>query len=400
MEIPCHYCRFIGLSQPSYRRHPARHALRSPFPRCDWHWRFECSVCRRARSFHGVSYCSREGQFFCLYCAPEHRAPRQRFWGWSYYYRLRCPWHREWHAALDRLEHEGQHPWQGRRSLERTKKGMSRTEEITAGWSSRVEPLEAVTEEDSRRGWDSVADWWAAQYSARGDVNREWVIDPTLFRLLGEVRGQTILDAGCGAGYLSRLLAARGGKLIGVDQSPKLLSFARLEEDRSPLGIDYIEGNLARLSSLRDESFDVVVSNVVMQDVLRFREAFQEFRRVLRPGGRLVFSITHPCFDRPVPGTWLREPPDAERVEEWKGLLVDRYYDRVAVWWGPAGREPVVGFHRTLEDYAAGLREAGFLIARLEEPIPTDDAVRRMYRHFVDYRRVPLFLIFEAVRAA
>jgi SAM-dependent methyltransferase len=396
--IACHYCRHIRTHSRRFRMRAPRHALDSAFPRCDWHWRFECSVCRRARAFHGVAYCAQERKFFCLYCAPEHRAPRRSFWGWLYYYRLRCPWRREWHAALDRLEHEGRHPWQTNRTLERTKNGMSRKEEIVAGWSSRVEPLERISEEDSRRGWDALAEWWAAQYSARGDVNREWVIDPALFRLLGDVRGQRILDAGCGAGYLARLLAARGAKLVGVDQSAKLLSLARQEESRSPLGIEYLEGDLARLPALHDGAFDVIVSNVVMQDVLHFQEAFRELRRVLRPGGRLLFSITHPCFERPVPGTWLREPPDSERIEEWKGLLVDRYYDRVAVWWGPAGREPVVGFHRTLEDYATGLREAGFLIARLEEPVPSDDAVRRMYRHFADYRRVPLFLIVEAVR--
>lgn len=108
--------------------------------------------------------------------------------------------------------------------------------------------------------------------------------------------------------------------------------------------------------------------------------------------------MTHPCFERPVPGTSIREPPDTERIEEWRGVLLDRYFDRVALWWGPPGKPSMVGFHRTLEDYAAALHSAGFLIARMEDPKPTPEAIERMYRQFADYLRVPNFLLVEALR--
>jgi hypothetical protein len=58
----------------------------------------------------------------------------------------------------------------------------------------------------------------------------------------------------------------------------------------------------------------------------------------------------------------------------------------------------MVGFHRTLGDYATALHDAGFLITRMEEPTPSVKAVERRYREFADYQRVPLFLIFEAIR--
>jgi SAM-dependent methyltransferase len=275
---------------------------------------------------------------------------------------------------------------------------MSRTGGIEDRWTARVVPVKGITEEMSRRGWDRISEWWNSRYSPRGDVNREWVIDPALFRLLGPAQGLRVLDAGCGSGYLSRLLSAKGAAVVGVDLSPRLLEIARREESREPLRIEYHESDLARLSAFADASFDAVVSNVVMQDVVAYREAFREFGRVLRPGGRLVFSITHPCFDRPVPARWLREPPDSERIEEWPGLLVNRYYDRVAVWWSPAGKPSVVGFHRTLEDYVGALHDAGFVVSRMEEPVPSRDAVRRMYRQFADYVLAPNFLIIEAHR--
>jgi SAM-dependent methyltransferase len=277
---------------------------------------------------------------------------------------------------------------------------MTRDASIRANWSFRVQPPEEITADDSRKGWDSVAEWWTSRYTPRGDVNREWVIDPALFRLLGDVRDMRILDAGSGTGYLARLLAAKRATVVGVDLSPKLLALAREQETREPLGIEYHEADLADLSRFAAGMFDVVVSNVVMQDVVRYREAFQELYRVLRPGGRLLCSVTHPCFERPIPGSWLREPPDTERIEEWRGLLVDRYYDRVAIWWGPAGKETAVGFHRTMEDYVTALHDAGFLVARMEEPVPSEEALERLYREFADYSRAPLFLIIEAIRPA
>ena len=400
MAPVCRYCIGIRAHAEGYRARPALHALRTSNPRCDWHWQFTCSKCGNLRSFHGIAFCDRSRQFFCIDCAPAHRAPRASFWGWEYYYRLRCPWRSEWHPALDRLEFEGRHPWQHDSSWRRTKRGMSTAEDLGERWSFRTEPIQAITPEISRKSWDAAATWWTSRSTARGDVNREWVIDPALFRLLGEVRGQRILDAGCGTGYLSRLLAGRGATVTGVDQSSKLLETARLTEANEPLGIDFQRADLAQLSPLRDGTFDLVVANVVMQDVVSLNRAFVEFHRVLRRGGRLVFSITHPCFERPVPGRWMREPADSERIEEWKGLLIDRYFERVAVWSAPTGQRAMVGFHRTLEDYATALHRAGFRITQMIEPTPSRQALKQKYREFADYARVPLFLIVEAIRAS
>jgi SAM-dependent methyltransferase len=396
--IPCSYCRHIRTHAPRFRVRTARRAIRTAFPRCEWHWQFVCAKCGNARHFNGMAFCDRGQRFFCIDCAPEHRPVRRSFWGWNYYYRLRCPWHSEWHGALDRLEYEGRHPWQLNASWERARRGLSRRRDLAERWSFRIEPIERITEAVSRASWDASAGWWTSRYSERGDPNREWVIDPALFRLLGDVKGQSILDAGCGSGYLARLLAAKGAKVVGVDHSARLLEVARRKERQEPLGLQFHKMDLARLSPLASDAFDIVVSNVVMQDVVAFDKAFREFSRILRPGGRLVFSVTHPCFERPVPGMWVREPPDTERIEEWRGVLLDWYYDRVALWWGPQGQPAMVGFHRTLEDYAGALRAAGLLIARIEEPKPVPEAIERMHRQFADYLRVPNFLIVEAVR--
>ncbi len=395
----CRYCLRISESDREYRPRRATHVRDSSFPRCDFHWRFVCDACGHVRIFHALAHCPREDALFCVDCSPEQRAVRRPFWGWSYYYSLRCPWHAGSHAALDRLEFTGRHPWQLQASDRRRKRWMARSEAIPDRWTSRVGPIDRVSDAMVRRGWDDVSTWWIARYTEKGDINREWVIDPALSAMMGDVRGLHVLDAGCGGGYLSRILSRQGARVVGVDISRNLLAAAKAHEARAPLDIRFLRADLANLSSLASGSFDLVVSNVVLQDVRRLKEAVREIYRVLRPSGRFVFSITHPAFDIP-PARWVREPPDTERPEERPFMAVDRYFDRVALYWAPSGQPEVVSFHRPLRDFAEALREAGFVIVRFEEPRPIPKAIKRRYRQFADQLRVPNFLIIEAGKAS
>ncbi len=398
-QVNCRYCEDIRQHEGAHQVRRARHALDSSHPRCDFHWRFDCAVCESARHFHAMAYCPEAESFFCLYCAKEYRAPSEEFWGWSYYYRMRCPWHDEWHVALDCLEFRGEHPWQTRPDWQRRKVGMSTDEQIPSLWDFKILPADEVTDEDIRRGWDDVAGWWLSRYNPRGDLNREWVIDPVLLDYLGDVQGLRILDAGCGSGYLARILAGRGALVFGVDLSNGLLSMARQEEARDPMGITYREGDLAELFFLKDSSFDAAVSNIVLQDVRRYEAAVAEVFRILRPEGRFVFTITHPAFDRP-PGEWVREPEDSERVEEWGGFVMGEYFDRHAVSWAPHGKPGAIGFHRPLRDYFEALSNSGFVVRRLEEPLPGEEALEKHYRSMADFQKAPNFIVIEALKPA
>ncbi len=389
----CRYCEGIREHDGTYSVRPARHTVDS-YPRCDLHWRYDCAVCGDAHHFDGTAFCPREERFFCRSCASEYRAPRTDFWGWTYYYRLYCPWCGEWHAALDYTEYLGDHPWDVHAEWRRERRGMTAEEEISVAWDLRVGPADELTDEDLVRGWDAVAEWWTSLSNPRGDLNREWVIDPVLFEYLGDVQGLRILDAGCGMGYLARLLARKGAVVVGVDFSPKLLAMAKEEEASDPLGIAYHRADLADLAFLGDQTFDAVVSNVVLQDIRGYGEAIAEIYRVLRPRGRFVFSLTHPAFDRP-PARWLQEPEDSDRVEKRK-LLMGRYFERMAIYWSPRGKPAVLGYHRPLRDYFEALYDAGFVVLRLEEPLPSEEALDRHYREMADFFQAPNFIVVEA----
>jgi len=399
----CRYCEQLHLADARYRVKPARHDLGSSFPRCDIHWRFVCDTCERSHHFNGMSWCPTTRKFLCIRCAPRHRALRKAFWRWSYYYSLTCPDCRREHAALDRLEFDRRHPWQRSPALARTKAGLSPEKEIVPPWSHQVLPgmdADEMTDGKIAAQWDALADVWSSGYSEYGDVNRRYVIDPVLFQILGDARGLRILDAGCGFGYLSRLLAKQGAAVEGQDISRKFIEMALDRERREPAGVRYRRASIVDLSPWSDGTFDAVVSNLVLQDVRDYRKAIREIARVLKPGGRFVFSVMHPAFASPPIRGWVQEPRDSARNEDRQYVKVDRYFDRSTEAWGFGDGPRVTSFHRPLRDYFEALADAGFLVRRLEEPVPPQEAIEARPRDFMnEYDRVPLFLLIEAVRA-
>ena len=81
--------------------------------------------------------------------------------------------------------------------------------------------------EDARALWNRVADDWRIQVGDDGDANRILNSDPVLWAFAGDVNGLTVLDAGCGTGYLSKKLHDQGAHVTGVDFSERMIVIAR-----------------------------------------------------------------------------------------------------------------------------------------------------------------------------
>jgi len=262
-----------------------------------------------------------------------------------------------------------------------------------------LSPSDIVSDEEVGEAWDSAAEKWYTGYTEFGDLNRQYVIDPTIFRILGEVEGKRILDAGCGNGYLCRLLSKKGAEMVGVDVSTRSIGIAEEIERKERVNIEYNVGSVCSLVMFDDNVFDAVVSNVVLQDLQDIDRAMKELYRVLKLDGKLVFSIMHPCFSSsPVHG-WVRKPRDSDRKEDWLYWKVDRYFDRSVEEWRYFDLPPIYSFHRPLSDYMKALIDDGFTITDFEEPVPADKDIEEHYREFGnEYDRIPWFLIIGAVK--
>jgi ubiquinone/menaquinone biosynthesis C-methylase UbiE len=253
--------------------------------------------------------------------------------------------------------------------------------------------------DEIRDQWEENALAFADLIDNRGTPHHRLILNPCVETLLGDVHGKRLLDAGCGEGYLSRYYAAKGARVYGVDISPRLIEQAQMRTEKE-LDVKYEVGNICRLDKISDNSFDLILCNLVLLNIPCFEDALGEFFRVLDVGGSLVFSIVHPAFDFYGPGTWeMGEKDPATRRREGLFFKMDLYtkeseYKRF--WRTREGEEFPVSFsfyHRTLATYVKGLLKAGFRLVDLEEPLPTSDDA-----FFDRERRIPFFLVVKAAR--
>jgi SAM-dependent methyltransferase len=229
--------------------------------------------------------------------------------------------------------------------------------------------------------WDVKAGEWAIQVGDEGDMNRRYQSDPVLWRMLGEVAGRTILDAGCGTGYLSIVMARRGARVIGVDWSPRMIDVGRGRAEALGVEVDLRVDSCSELATLPNASVDAIVSNYVLMDLPDLEGAVASFHRVLRDGGQAVVVFSHPCFAPP--GGFGRSS-DGSTVFRWDRSYFDRFEGTEE--WGHF-TTPFIFYHRPLSHYWRAFRAEGFRVLDFDEPVipvppppEIDDARLRRFR--------------------
>ncbi|MFE5122446.1 class I SAM-dependent methyltransferase [Streptomyces sp. NPDC056669] len=234
---------------------------------------------------------------------------------------------------------------------------------------------EAESSRASRGWWDRNADEYQEEHGAfLGDDRFIWGpegLDEAEAGLLGPVealKGRDVLEVGAGAAQCARWLAAQGARPVALDLSHRQLRHARRidteaaagggEEAADGAGVALVQADATALP-FRDGSFDLACSAYgAVPFVAEPVRVMREVRRVLRPGGRWVFSVTHPI-------RWAF--PDEPGPE---GLSVTgSYFDRTPyVEQDESGRAVYVEHHRTVGDRVRDVVAGGFRLIDLVEP--------------------------------
>ncbi|MEV7601871.1 methyltransferase domain-containing protein [Kitasatospora sp. NPDC089797] len=233
--------------------------------------------------------------------------------------------------------------------------------------------------------WDTIADWYAELLrtgSPLNDFNR----DALLAHLPDRLHGLRVLDLGCGEGLITRALAARGATALGIDPTARLIDHARTTATPGPGSAVYTVDDGCVLGTVADRSVDWVTAGLSLNHVPDLDAALTAARRVLKPGGRLVLSLPHPCFEAPH-ASWTQSADGA--VRRVVGAYLAEGFRRS----DDPGAVRRAGYrHRTLSTCLTALLRSGFAPEAVDEPAPPAPVVARSPRR----AGLPPFLLIRA----
>jgi 2-polyprenyl-3-methyl-5-hydroxy-6-metoxy-1,4-benzoquinol methylase len=237
--------------------------------------------------------------------------------------------------------------------------------------------------------WNANASFWVRIIREHRDKYRNELTDPAVLQAIGQPNGLTVLDAGCGEGYLSRILARNGATVTGVDFSVKQIEAAQTQNLTDGLTVSFDVASVDELP-YPESTFDLVVCNHLLNDLYDPSRPISEFARVLRNGGRLIILMLHPCFYN----------KHAERDQSTNGIIAASYFDTRGIEQafevdGLTSPVANTSWFRPLEFYTEELCKSGFVITSLTEPHPSSEQVQADSWWRKGFTR-PLFMLLVA----
>jgi len=198
--------------------------------------------------------------------------------------------------------------------------------------------------------------------------------DRILDVVLAGRRGLDALDVGCGTGFLSLELSARGHRVTGVDFAPAMIALSRKKAAERGASVRFDEADAEHLP-FASGSFDLVISRHLLWTLPRPAAAIDEWIRALRPGGRLV--VVDGQFDAGASATGIRASAEYAAIGDELPFLGGR----------PQGEiEALLAAHGLLDVRGDPLHD---LVAAQEQRMIAEGQERRTYRRYAVWGDVP-----------
>jgi 2-polyprenyl-3-methyl-5-hydroxy-6-metoxy-1,4-benzoquinol methylase len=221
--------------------------------------------------------------------------------------------------------------------------------------------------------WNQNAAFWDEHMGPQGNDFHRLLVGPVAERLLQIEPGDTVLEVACGAGIFARRLADLGASVLATDFSERFIERARARSQTYAEQIEFrvLDATDEReFRALGENPFDAVVANMALMDRSDIQPLAAALPHLLRPAGRFVFTVMHPCFN--TSGcTMLVEQEEtggtvsttySVRVKRYLGLAVDKAFGILGQ---PAAQ---YYFHRPLHQLLGPFLAAGLVLDGVEEP--------------------------------
>ena len=244
--------------------------------------------------------------------------------------------------------------------------------------------------------WERIAASWHAEVGDEGDDHHRYIVAPATKRLLDIRPDEVALDIACGSGIYSRLMAAAGAKVLGVDVTETFLNIAREINDRDGGDIEYRRTDATdyeQLIALGEETYDAINCTMGIMNFPSLTPLARAIPRLLKPNGRFVFAIPHPAFNR-----WTSRLA-IERDQDGGGsrhtVAIHSYLDTspqlgIGI---PGQQEPKYDFDRPIGMLLNAFFEQNLFLDRFEEPAFSDEITGANPIAWTEFKHFPPHLI-------
>jgi SAM-dependent methyltransferase len=234
---------------------------------------------------------------------------------------------------------------------------------------SDIEPCGTKTQSDLIREWDRLADERHRQIVSGEDLSFEYVLTPTVFKLLDGADLSVVLDIGSGTGDLTLRLASISKRVIGIEPSAASVRLANANRGEIT-NVTYIQSTFERASRaiLLERPTAAVLAMTLMTapDLISLAKSLAS---TLAGDSQVVATLSHPCF---WPRYWGYDQ------ESWYRYDQETFIEAPFVISRSRTAYRSTHIHRPLQKYVDVFADAGFRLIRLVEPVPKPE-VQALY---------------------
>ncbi len=248
---------------------------------------------------------------------------------------------------------------------------------------------------------DSYTDYtqkWQSKRQSGKHFAHDFLEKPAIFSLLPDLHDKSILALGCGSGEECGFMMESGAKYVkGIDLSKGLIEQAKYTYPE----VEFDTCDIGQMS-FGDNQYDVVFSSLTLHYIQDWQPLLNQIKNSLKPNGKLIFSTHHPV-------KWGSETTRSKESNEFKlgykkykhagsdsFVVYGDYLNFRAIEDTFFGQMKVHYYHRSVSHIFDELKQTGFQVNQLLEPIP-DPNNKQLPKDFVEvYSKIPLFLVIEA----
>ncbi len=229
-----------------------------------------------------------------------------------------------------------------------------------------MRPVIGISQGEIASQWNRVAKLRTSQIKEGKDLSFTFVLVPAIHKLSAQSDFTEVIDIGCGPGFLTKQLASKSKRIIGIDMSEEMINLAK-DQCRNIMNVELRNSTIENFArNIKKPTFTLAIANMSLMNTIKLDKVLRSVACILKQEGHLVFTITHPHFWPLYHGYASKEWFDYK-----KEILIEDVF-RISLD-SPAEGPKTIHIHRPLEQYMVSLSKAGFVVDQIYEPMPAKD---------------------------